>query len=196
MPNGRLNPVAKVDVCSALPSLPTPRKTLISPLLISAKKTSPFGAARNSRGSSKPAAYNSTLNPGSALGIASAGRGYGSGKPFADFVARAEAGLSPLPCEWCPDSPRGSRRKAKRRSAPTAPQRGQEEPEPSIIATAGDCLVSFLTLQKKNVLHPWLLRHLQIQAASSSGSGMEDGGSLAGKLSSMVLSRLSSWCCW
>src|SRR5713226_7874547 len=30
-------------------------------------------------------------------------------------------------------------------------------------------------------------------AASSSGSGIEDGGSLAGKLSSMVLSRVSSF---
>src|SRR5258708_3563367 len=88
MPNGCFNPVTKVAACSALPSLVTPRKTLISPALISAKKTSPLGAARNSRGSSRPVAYNSTLKPGRTLGIAPAGRGYGTGKLFADFVVK------------------------------------------------------------------------------------------------------------
>src|SRR5258708_7270938 len=87
MPNGCRNPVAKVAACSGLPSLVKPRKILISPLSLSARKTSPLGAARNSLGSSRPVAYSSTLNPGRVLGIASAGRGYGWGKLLADFVA-------------------------------------------------------------------------------------------------------------
>ena len=44
MPNGRLNPAANTPDCCALPSLPTPRKTLMRPLSLSDTNTSPFGA--------------------------------------------------------------------------------------------------------------------------------------------------------
>src|SRR5262249_55318398 len=46
---------------------------------------SPFGAVRRNRGSRKPAAYNSTLNPGGTLGCALAGRA----TTLARLIARA-----------------------------------------------------------------------------------------------------------
>ena len=49
---------AKIAVCSGLPSAVIPRNTRIRPGSISARKTSPFGAVRTSRGLSSPDWYN------------------------------------------------------------------------------------------------------------------------------------------
>ena len=50
LPNGRLRPVANVSVFAAFPSLVIPRKTKMRPGSLSARKMSPFGAVRISRG--------------------------------------------------------------------------------------------------------------------------------------------------
>ena len=88
MPKGRFSPVAKVSVCSGFPSAVIPRKTSISPLLLSATKESPLGAVRINRGSFKPVAYSSTLNPGGTCGHAFSGRGTSLGLLPAEFVAK------------------------------------------------------------------------------------------------------------
>ena len=75
------------QACSGLPSLVIPRNTRMRPDSPSATKMSPFGAVRNVRGLSSPAAYNSTLNPGSATGHAFSGRVTKDGPLFADSVA-------------------------------------------------------------------------------------------------------------
>src|SRR6266550_1409714 len=75
MPKGRFRSVAKTAVCSALPASVIPRKILISPAILSARKMSPLGALRISRGSCRPEAYSSTLKPGGTCGHAFAGRG-------------------------------------------------------------------------------------------------------------------------
>src|SRR4029077_7162679 len=72
---------------SGLPSLVTPRKTLIWPLLLSARKMSPLGAVRINLGLSRPVAYCCTLNPVGAFGHASPGRATNCGPLFADLVA-------------------------------------------------------------------------------------------------------------
>src|SRR6266550_9407079 len=74
MPKGRFRPPAKTAICSGLPALVIPRKTLITPALLSATNMSPLGALRISRGSSRPDAYSSTLKPGGTCGQAFAGR--------------------------------------------------------------------------------------------------------------------------
>src|SRR5690348_1827086 len=73
MPKFRLNPLANTVTLSALPSF-MPCITLISPALLSATKTSPFGAVRNSRGCSNPVAKSCTWKPGGACSEAFAGR--------------------------------------------------------------------------------------------------------------------------
>ena len=74
MPKGSFRPVAKTAICSGLPGLVIPRKTLITPALLSATNMSPLGDLRISRGSSRPDAYSSTLKPGGTCGQAFAGR--------------------------------------------------------------------------------------------------------------------------
>src|SRR5579872_1620219 len=64
-----------------------PRKTRIFPLLLSARKTSPFGAVRISRGLSNPVAYCWTVNPLGALGHALRGRATTLGPLLAVSVA-------------------------------------------------------------------------------------------------------------
>ena len=75
MPNGSRSSLAYSSVCRGLPSAPMPRKTTIVPMWLSAKNTSPLGAARMSRGFLSPLAKSSTLKPGGAFGQAPAGRG-------------------------------------------------------------------------------------------------------------------------
>src|SRR2546427_12285335 len=75
MPKGNFRPEAKTAICSGLPALVIPRKILILPALLSATNMSPLGARRISRGSSRPDANSSTLNPGGTCGQAFAGRG-------------------------------------------------------------------------------------------------------------------------
>src|SRR5258705_9355149 len=74
MPKGRFRPPAKTAICSSLPAPLIPRKTLIAPALLSTTNMSPLGARRINRGSSRPDAYCSTLNPGGTCGQAFAGR--------------------------------------------------------------------------------------------------------------------------
>src|SRR6267143_295656 len=76
-----------MPVCSGLPSLVIPRKTLILPLLLSARKKSPLGAVRINLGLSSPVAYCCTLNPAGAFGHASSGRAINRGPLFAESVA-------------------------------------------------------------------------------------------------------------
>ena len=87
MPKGVFRPVAKTCTCSGLPSLVIPRKTLMSPAVVSARNISPLGALRRIRGLVSPVAYRPTLKPSGALGHAfsgprhnrrSAHRGFGS----------------------------------------------------------------------------------------------------------------------
>src|SRR5215469_2831791 len=85
MPKGRCRPVANVDICTGLPFL-TPWRMRISPLLLSARNTSPLGAERSSLGSSRLLANKLTRKPDGAFGIASCGRGKGSAKLLADFL--------------------------------------------------------------------------------------------------------------
>ena len=87
MPNGRFRPSAKISACSGLPSAVIPRKTLISPVWLSATKKSPFGAVRINRGSLSPVAYCSTLNPAGTCGQAFSGRGTSCGPLPAEDVA-------------------------------------------------------------------------------------------------------------
>ena len=67
MPKGSFKPLAKTAICSGLPLLVIPRKTLTSPALVSATKMSPLGAVRMIRGLSSPVAYCSTLKPAGTL---------------------------------------------------------------------------------------------------------------------------------
>src|ERR1700730_1222419 len=76
-----------VPASSGLPSLVIPRKTLIRPLLLSARKKSPLGAVRINLGLSSPVAYCCTVNPAGAFGHASCGRAINRGPRFADSVA-------------------------------------------------------------------------------------------------------------
>src|SRR5258708_34471815 len=76
-----------MPVCLGLPSLVIPRKTLIWPLLLSARKKSPLGAVRINLGLSSPVAYCCTVNPAGAFGHASCGRATNCGPLFADSVA-------------------------------------------------------------------------------------------------------------
>ena len=73
--------------CSGLPSLVSPRNTRMRPGSLSARKMSPFGAVRNVRGLSRPAAYISTLNPAGAAGHTLSGRATNFGPLSADWVA-------------------------------------------------------------------------------------------------------------
>src|ERR1700675_1735762 len=87
MPWGLLRPGRKVPASLGLPSLVIPRKTLILPLLPSARKKSPLGAVRINLGLSRPVAYCCTVNPAGAFGHASCGRATNCGPLFADSVA-------------------------------------------------------------------------------------------------------------
>src|SRR5580704_10629573 len=78
---------------SGLPSRVIPRNTLIFPLLLSARKTSPLGAVRINLGLSSPVAYCCTVNPAGAFGHASRGRLTMRGPLFDDSV-RYGAGRS------------------------------------------------------------------------------------------------------
>ena len=63
MPKGWSRPVAKVAICAALPSGPTPRRTMTSPAPESERNRSPLGAVRIRRGSVKvPAAAGHVLD--------------------------------------------------------------------------------------------------------------------------------------
>jgi len=66
---------ANTSECSGLPSALMLRKTRISPVRRSATKKSPLAAARIKRGSLRPEAHNSTLNPAGTCGHAFSGRG-------------------------------------------------------------------------------------------------------------------------
>src|ERR1700682_4727406 len=90
MPKGRFRRLAKTATCSGLPALVIPRKTLISPALLSARNTSPLGARRIRRGSSSPDAYSSTLKPGGTCGHAFAGRGTTVGPLPAEDVTKGD----------------------------------------------------------------------------------------------------------
>src|ERR1700686_3391529 len=85
--NGMFKPVAKTFICSGLPSAVIPRKTLMSPALVSARNISPLGARRITRGLVNPVAYNSTLKPGGAFGQVVCGRGTIFGPFVAELVA-------------------------------------------------------------------------------------------------------------
>src|ERR1019366_8450766 len=87
MPYGAFKPVAKILVCFGFPSPVIPRNILMSPAWLSAKKTSPLGAVEILRGSSRPVANNSTLNPAGACGQASCGRSTTRGQLSAELVA-------------------------------------------------------------------------------------------------------------
>src|ERR1700686_2902587 len=87
MPKGRARPVAKTLVSFGLPSVVIPRNTLIFPLLLSARKKSPLGDVRISRGLSSPVAYCCTVNPFGAFGHASSGRATNLGPLLAVSVA-------------------------------------------------------------------------------------------------------------
>src|SRR5579864_628967 len=64
-----------------------PRKMRILPALLSARKMSPLGAVRSSRGLSRAAANCSTLNPAGATGHAFSGRATRSAPLSDDFVS-------------------------------------------------------------------------------------------------------------
>src|SRR5580692_2766507 len=104
MPYGRLRPVAKTVVSFGLPSAVMPRKILILPLLLSARKKSPLGAVRISRGLSRPVAYCWTENPAGALGHASAGRATSFGPLLEVSVAYGAGRLSGVILRTVPGS--------------------------------------------------------------------------------------------
>src|SRR5208283_435260 len=87
MPYGRSSPVAKVSVCPGFPLAVMPRKIVISPLWLCARKISPLGAVMILRGSSRPVANNSTLNPVGACGQAFFGRSTTLGQFDEELVA-------------------------------------------------------------------------------------------------------------
>src|ERR1035438_9562590 len=87
MPYGAFKPVAKISVCFGFPSPVIPRNILMSPAWLSAKKTSPLGAVEILRGSLRPVANNSTLNPAGACGQAFFGRATMRGQLSAELVA-------------------------------------------------------------------------------------------------------------
>src|SRR6266446_4434480 len=82
MPNGRFRPLAKTAICSALPEV------VMSPILDSDTKKSPFGAVRIIRGPSRPAMYSSTLKPAGTWGHAPSGRATTFGPLGAEGVAK------------------------------------------------------------------------------------------------------------
>src|SRR6185503_2370300 len=88
MPNGRLRPVAKVEILSADPFVLRPRRTRTRPGSLSATKMSPLGAVRSRRGLSRPLAYSDTAYPATVFGRAPAGRGTTVGGLFEARVAR------------------------------------------------------------------------------------------------------------
>src|SRR6202011_5674488 len=96
MPNGVFRPVAKTCTCSGLPPAVIPRKTLMSPPLVSARKKSPLGAVRMIRGLFRPVAYCSTLKPLGASGHAFWGRATTLGPAVADCVAYGSGRSSTL----------------------------------------------------------------------------------------------------
>jgi len=87
MPNGPCRPVANTLFARALLSPSPARSTRTRPGPDSATKMSPFGATTRARGSSRPEANSSAVNPGGTFGLAPGGRDTARGKLLAEWVA-------------------------------------------------------------------------------------------------------------
>ena len=85
MPKGVFRPVAKTCTCSGLPCLVIPRKTLMSPAVVSARNISPLGALRRIRGLVSPVAYRPTLKPSRRLGPRVFRAGHDRGTAYRGF---------------------------------------------------------------------------------------------------------------